>query len=492
MPPPLTTAPAAYAQVDRLLAHTTAAGAIIHPSLHVRDGADRGRGIFATAAIECGAVLLHVPQSLAVAPEPPLADLVASGRCSRLLALALTVLHELHVREPKAPFFDLLAASPLPATPSLWADDAVAELEGTSLLPVDATAADVATSARAAFDADVLPIMCAAGDAYMPERVRRQRLFAEALAWVMSRALLGRVNYEQGQPHLWPYLRPDGPPTAANLIMLPLFDLLNTSSDTADRCAALTQLEGPQPAIEVRATRDVSAGDELLISYGQHAAAELVRTYGIAEPLAALHPPVSLEVTPFEVVAAARTSLARGGRVLTASTASARCEMLTRAGKLPVCFLLTTSSLLPVPLMSLLQVLVMSDDEVEEWQSAGYPMLGPSFLDDESLPFVAGALLGLADARLKRLPPLRALEGAADDAVAMARSLVSRERMLVDGAFKRAVMELESAEDAEEGEEEEEEEEDDDDDDDEEEDEQEDEEEEEAADEPSGKRAKTE
>ena len=487
MSTPDVTAATSAREVDELLTYATAGGATIHAALSVRAGQERGRGIFATEAIANNTLLLRVPLSLAVLPaKGSLADLVASGGCSRLLALALTVLHELHVKEPRAPYFDLLAASPLPSTPSLWSEEAVVAIEGTSLMPKGATASDAAAATRTAFETDVLPMMDAAGDGYMPARVRSQRLFAEALAWVMSRALLGRISYEQGEARLWPYLRADGPPTAANILMLPLFDLLNTSSHAAHRCAVLTQVGGDLPAIEVRATRDVAAGEEVLIPYGQHHAAELLRTYGIAEPLSSCTPLVVLELEVAEVIEAARSSMARAGSALTAARAQARREMLARAGKLPVCFTLTSEALLPAPLLTCVHMLVMDDDDADEWVEAGGPWLGPAFLDEESLPLVAGALLSLADTRLKGLAPPREANEADGDAVAMARSLVARERRLLDTEFKRAVLELACAE---EGEEEEDDEEDNEEEEGEEDDDEEDEQDDED-DEPSKKRAK--
>ena len=243
--------PAAQA-VSNLLAHARAAGAELHEKVVVKEG-QRGRGLFAAAPIAKGALLLSVPLSHAVVPAGPLADLVPT-RCSRLLALALTVLHEIHVKSPRDPFFEMLAASPLPATPSLWTHDAIAELEGTSLLPNRADAAAADSAAAAAFEADVLPVMRAAGDDYLPPHTRVRSLFAQCLAWVTSRALFGRVNYEQGAASLWPYLRADGPPTTNSLILLPLFDLLNTASAGDAICASLRRVEGPTAVVEVRAS----------------------------------------------------------------------------------------------------------------------------------------------------------------------------------------------------------------------------------------------
>ena len=119
---------------------------------------------------------------------------VRNGRCARLLALTLTVHHELHAGPPRKPNFALLAASPLPSVPLLWSRAEVALLEGTSLLPSGATAADAEAATRTVFETDVLPLMRELGDVYMPPAVRTQQHFAESLAWVVSRALLGRLR----------------------------------------------------------------------------------------------------------------------------------------------------------------------------------------------------------------------------------------------------------------------------------------------------------
>ena len=63
------------------------------------------------------ATLLRCPAELVLKPNGPLAALCTSGKCSRTLALALTVLHELHVASPRKPFFELLAATPPPVAP---------------------------------------------------------------------------------------------------------------------------------------------------------------------------------------------------------------------------------------------------------------------------------------------------------------------------------------------------------------------------------------
>jgi hypothetical protein len=128
--------------------------------------------------------------------------------------------------------------------------------------------------------------------------------------------------------------------------------------------------------------------------------------------------------------------------------------------------------------------------QVREWEAAGRIMLGLPYLNAESLALVIGALLTLCNGRVRRLPKMatarlltegRAEEGAvvgagsgrsagsSYDAVEMARALVRRERGLLEGAFKRAVLQLEcdgSKDDDDDDEEEEDDDVDDDDDDD--------------------------
>ena len=80
-----------------------------------------------------------------------------------------------------------------------------------------------------------------------------------SLAWVVSRALLGRVSYEHGAAGLWPYLGADAPSALSRhgdgLFLLPLFDMINHSSDAAARSTVLRHLA-------VRAVGDKEAGVE--------------------------------------------------------------------------------------------------------------------------------------------------------------------------------------------------------------------------------------
>jgi len=110
-----------YMHTCSLIEWARAGGAKWSASLEVRSDGSRGRGVFATAPIQKGDLLLRLPMSMAVRPCGRLKDMVAKGSCSPLLALALTVVHELNVRSPQTSgYFADLASAPPPDIPALW------------------------------------------------------------------------------------------------------------------------------------------------------------------------------------------------------------------------------------------------------------------------------------------------------------------------------------------------------------------------------------
>ena len=394
--------------------------------LEVREG-PRGRGVFAKQAIAHNDLLLRLPLSMMIHPPDKLAEMVASGECSKILALALTVVHGLHVSSPRTKFFDLLAASPPPDLPMLWDSASLEHLSGTSLLPPDVRAADVAAAAERIFEEDVRPMMVAAGETYLPTATHRRDIFTAALAWVSSRTLQGRMSYEHGAAGaggLLPYLRADGPPTSSKPggvgpFLLPLFDLINHSTEPAPRNTILERVDGDGradgdgnalDAFEMRATRDIAAGQEVVHSYGDHGPAELLRTYGFID--SSRH--VGLSFAHDEVTRAATSALARAGVALSARDAQQRLGALARAGRLPPLFTVrggapgtegpaTQPAAVPTELLTAVQVLCLDAEEYSGWLEAGSIWLGIDFLDDECLPVVQDCLLRLADDRLRTL-----------------------------------------------------------------------------------------
>ena len=111
------------ATITNLLAWTVAGGAHWSPSIEVRDDGARGRGVFVNAGADIpeGTLLLKLPAALAVTPEQgKIAGMVATGTCSGLVGLILTLVRELYVVAPRQPFPECLATTALPGVACLW------------------------------------------------------------------------------------------------------------------------------------------------------------------------------------------------------------------------------------------------------------------------------------------------------------------------------------------------------------------------------------
>ncbi|GMI30547.1 hypothetical protein TeGR_g5452, partial [Tetraparma gracilis] len=303
--------------MEDMIKWASAEGASWSPSLQVKTGS-RGRGVFATAPIKEGDLLLSLPGSLAIRPPAALSELVKTNGVSALLALILTVQHNLFVSESPSPYFQDLSSSDTPPLPSSWTDADLQELAGTSLLPPPMTPAMVRATAKEAYETDVVAAMDKLPDSFLPATTRNKKDFQTALSWVCSRALQGRLNFEMGTGNLWPYLGTDGPPTATTrhgcngMFLLPLFDLINHSTDVKKRGTELARVDGEAEgtdAWEMRATRDLAEGEEVLQSYGHHGGAELLRNYGFVEESALTKVWVGLE----QVLAAVKGTGAGAG-----------------------------------------------------------------------------------------------------------------------------------------------------------------------------------
>lgn len=456
----------ADARVAQLVDWAKERGAAWSDSLEVKDGPVHGRGVFcAGSPIKKGELLLRLPHALAVGPMPPVAALVESGECSRLLAMVLTVVHGLH--SVSQPYFEDLAASALPGIPGLWSVAERAHLAGTAL---NAAAAEDSASV---FKRDVLPVMERLGLEVFPPAARTLAAFEAALSWVSSRLFRGLVSYQVG--HLLPYLKADGPPSPEDgPYMLPLSDLVNHTSDPSQLTTLLAKVEG---GFEMRALRDLKPGDEVLHSYGIHDGAELVRTYGFCD-----------DATPALVWSAyiSREELlqavGRAPRRSTLSLAVAAAELF-KQDWVPVVFRLRSASddgsvrvslngegaskgelALPAHLLSSVQVLTFGEEEFAAWVEAGCIPLGEDYFDDDSISAVIACLTEVADFCLQRYPSGAAALAAGSEgggaAAAIGGMLRAREQQLFVGMKKAAASlylryeEARGEEDEEEGEEE--------------------------------------
>ena len=410
--------------MEPLLSWARSRGASYNDAVLICREGSRGRGVFATEVVPKGTLLMRLPFELAVRPNGLLAERVEQGKCSSLLALALTAYHEAYVAQPRSPFFDVFVSTPPPRLPMLWSEAELALLPGTSLLPADSSLrpSDLQQAARSAFANDVLPEMEALGDDYIPLELRCIDKFMPHLALVVSRTLQGRVSYEHGAASLWPCLAADGPSTSTRQggpgpFLLPIFELLNHSSDPDACCTRLTRVDGDavdgstSDVFEIRAERTIRAGEEILHSYGRHGSAELLRTYGFIEAGGSPHTGIFLGHATLVTAAAAQLarSQAIGSPVERCTQQSAneskmdvlhaRLEMLSGAGLLPPGgFVLTRGTLVPVPLLTSVQVLLMEAEAYEAWCDAGCISLGEEFLDADILPEAIACLLSLVRA----------------------------------------------------------------------------------------------
>ena len=374
--------------MERLVAWARGCGGEWHPHLEVKHGTLRGRGVFAVEPIARGELLLKLPKALAVHPSDELAALVENNECNPFLALVLTALHEMHVSQDRSPYFAYFADSvPTDEHPLLWDAAAVGLLSG-SLLPPNLTAVDVEAAMGAAFERDVMPVMERLGEVYLPCAARALPTFVRTLALCLSHALHGRVAFELDSASLWPALGVDAPDVAPPFL-LPLFDRLNHSSNALERC---TRLVTTGDTFEMRAERDVAAGEELLHSYGSQGSAELFRTYGFVEPCGSPHTTVMLRRSALVDAAIAtdalsnsrHTHLSAGQQSMTRADAARRMAALERHHRLPAAFSLSMASGVPAPLLTAVQVLLMADEELEAWEEAGGIELGEAFLEEDT------------------------------------------------------------------------------------------------------------
>eukprot|EP01044_Picomonas_judraskeda_P011348 COSAG03_NODE_1536_length_3911_cov_2.531742_4_plen_481_part_00 len=421
--------------VAGLLRWASLGGAHFSPSIAVRDG-DVGRGVYCMAAVRTGDLLLRLPDSLAVRPSGAIAALVAGGECSPLLGLVLTLVHELFVAAPRKPFFELLAATFLPGLPCLWSAAERLHLAGTSLAPA------VAEDPRIIHETQVLPWMQKLGEKLFPPAARTQAAFETSLSWALSRGFRGIVSYEMG--HNFPYLAADGPPPSAQggPYMLPLVDLLNHSSDPGLLSTVLKSVELESGrAFEMRAARDLREGEEVLHSYGAHDAAELVRTYGFCDAGAPAFV-WSAKISRDELLQAARTVLHPSDRSLQDSA-----DLLFAQPWMPVEFVLRRPTAgvmevaLPPHLLSAVQVLAFSEEELGVWREASCIPLGEEYLEDESIMAVVSCLSELVAVCVRRYPPASLVPvGAAAASAAKIGQTLRQEELRLLGELKKAVL----------------------------------------------------
>ena len=252
---------AATAECAELTAWLQARGAHVHPALTVSRDAHGLRGLFAAQRAAADTLLLRIPLSCCLTDEPsPLAP--ASAPWPARMAAAV-----LRARDHAA-----------------WAPVAGA-------LPREAVGVGALAPWSVLRELQLPSALAAAADvAWLTEHPARGGASADAWAWALSVALSRTC-------------RPLGAPAR---LLAPLFDMAN-HSDEADAALRWAWDAG---ALTLTTARDVAAGDELRICYGQHCSATFYLHYGFVP---ARHPADTVALFGCEAHAEAWLASGSGG-----------------------------------------------------------------------------------------------------------------------------------------------------------------------------------
>ena len=304
--------------------------------------------------------------------------------------------------------------------------------------------------------------------------------FFTAFAWVLSRATqeiscssnnTSKSNHFQleGQKNDIRTVRVDNfdsdekissPSTCA---LIPIFDLINHTSDLRLRNAILVNKLRENNSFEVYAQSDIKKGEEVLLSYGEHSSAHLIRQYGFYEK----NLYTKVVVTKMEVVESIKQSYCN------AFSDSERSEMYDIiADRLQALqkqerfqnFVLehergitakkyddaikgcTWEWSPPIDLLTFIQVIIMEDEEFSAWEDSGYIRLGLQYLDWDTANILFLALLKLFEICSERYffeaPAKESKDGAKsrkDYVASMAKSLIDEEKEFLKFAGKNVL-----------------------------------------------------
>jgi hypothetical protein len=92
-------------------------------------------------------------------------------------------------------------------------------------------------------------------------------------------------------------------------------------------------------------------------------------------------------------------------------------------------------------LLTVLQVLVMTDEELEVWEEVGRIVMGEEYLEEENVDAVVAALLGLVEGLLQQVRVVKGAGTGAGEGKGLSDALKKEEARAI-AAFKRAVLVL--------------------------------------------------
>ena len=435
-----------------------------------------GNGIFAKQNIGAGERLFVFPFSEAIKPHGKIMEFVQKGMCSPIIGLVLTAMHELFVQKDKAPYWKYLLSLTPPNIGHCWNEEEKMFLQGTSLMVNKSTVGLL--NLEYIYGNDVVKLLQELGTQLFPKDAISKDNFFTAFAWVLSRATqeiscsdtsksndfelennVGAVRID----HFGNNKKTSWPSTCA---LIPIFDLINHTSDLQLRNAILVNKLRENNSFEVYAQSEIKKGEEVLLSYGEHSSAHLIRQYGFYEK----NVYTKVVVTKMEVIESIKQSYCN------AFSDSERSEMYdiiadrlqalqklerfqnfvlghergiaTKKYDAPLksC---TWEWLPPIDLLTFIQVIIMEDEEFSAWEDSGCIEIGLEFLDGDTANILFLALLKLFEICSERYffeasakESEDGTKSRKDDIASMAKSLIDEEKEFLKFAGKNVLLML--------------------------------------------------
>ena len=435
-----------------------------HPNLEIKKS-NKGYGIYVTdGPIKCGERLFHFKETHLIQPSGKIKDFIDSGKFSSVIGLIFTAMHELFVKQHKSPFFAYLNSQIPPTIAHLWNEKEKQQLKGTSLL-VDEKNVGLLDLDKI-YEKDVLRLLHELGTDLFPTQIITKENFFTAFQWVYSRASQdintvrnydnyhhqdnnnnnggGSSSNSSSSISSSAIIHTDNTkPSIGYCAFIPIFDLINHTANVDKKNASLVNLKLKENnAFEVYSEKNLKPGDELYVSYGNYGSSILIRQYGFYE--SSIYSKVI--ITKQEVVQSIKESYCD---TFEATDRKEMYDMLdeklaeAKLNSLFQFFVLEKSELVvnnddnngawepPKDLLTFLQVLIMEDDEWEEWEKAGCIELGTEYIDFEIAQIIFSALIKLLEIcshRYNSFTPELSASIRNDDITAMAKCLIQEEK----------------------------------------------------------------
>eukprot|EP00943_MAST-04B_sp_MAST-4B-sp1_P002637 g2637.t1 len=428
------------------------------PNLEIRKS-NKGYGVYVKPGSEVkrGEKLFHFPQSHLILPSGKIKEFIDHNRCSSVIGLVFQAMHELFVKQNIAPYFKYLLSQQPPNIAHLWHNFEKKMLSGTSLV-VDNEIFGL-VDLNSIYESDVVKLLKELGPELFPKNVVTKDNFFTAFAYVFSRATqdVNKIKIycdaESSDDNSSNYVGGDNSKSKGigYCAFIPIFDMINHASNAnLTNCSLVNLNLDVANAFEVYAEKNLVEGDEILVSYGNYGSSDLIRQYGFFETSVYS----KAIITKKEVVESIKQSYCC---TFEESDQIEMCEMidekLRKLKKLFQFFVLEKHELLiadtnwtpPKDLLTLLQVLIMEDDEFSEWEAAGYIQMGIEYLDVETSNIVFLALIKLMEIcclRYKNSPELSNATSSKknDDVFTMCKCLVQEEIEIFMAAKEKIIL----------------------------------------------------